>query len=280
MTKPSFEGLTVAAFESRMATEMAGLISRYGGKPVMAPALREIPIEDNSAALQFGTDLCNGRVDILILLTGVGTKSLIDLLEPKHGREAMITALNHIVLVARGPKPTAALKALGLTPTLTVPEPNTWHDLLTALDAYRPVNGLRVAVQEYGASNPDLLEALTQRGAHVTAVPIYRWGFPVDTAPLRRLIAEVIRGSVDVMLITNAAQIDHVMELLKQENKVEEFRQACRRMMVGSIGPTVTGRLRDYAWPVDLEPSHPKMGTLVKETSEHAARILEQKRSS
>jgi uroporphyrinogen-III synthase len=117
MTKSSFEGLTVAAFESRMAKEMTRLISRYGGEPLAAPALREIPLEDNSAALQFGTDLCNGRVDILILLTGVGTKTLIDILEPKHGREAMIAALNRTVLVARGPKPTAALKAVGLTPT-------------------------------------------------------------------------------------------------------------------------------------------------------------------
>ncbi|MET0515484.1 MAG: uroporphyrinogen-III synthase [Nitrospiraceae bacterium] len=277
MNKSGFTGLIVAAFESRMATEMTRLIERYGGRALAAPALREIPLEDNSAALRFGARLLTERIDILILLTGVGTKVLFDILQTRHALGDLIAALKNTAIVVRGPKPMAALKELGLTPTLTVPEPNTWYDLLATLDEYRPVRGLRVAVQEYGVSNTELLDALRQRGADVFPVPVYRWALPEDTGPVKRVLESIIAGQADVMLITNAAQIDHVMELLDKEGAVDQFRIACKKMVVASIGPTASDRLHHHDLPVDLEPSHPKMGILVKETSERARTILTSK---
>jgi uroporphyrinogen-III synthase len=277
ITKSTLSGLTVAAFESRMAAEMTRLIERYGGRPLVAPALREIPLDDNSAALKFGVRLTTERIDILILLTGIGTTALFDLLKSRYPWSTIVAALKQTVIVARGPKPAAALKALHLQPTLTVPEPNTWVDLISTLDEYRPVKGLRVAVQEYGVSNPDLLEALKQRGAEVFQVPIYKWALPEDLAPLRGLLNRIIRGDVQVLLITNAAQADHVMQILEQDGTTEAFRAALKKMVVGSVGPTATERLRQHGWPIDLEPSHPKMGILVKETAERAPLLLQAK---
>jgi uroporphyrinogen-III synthase len=273
-----FNGLTVAAFESRMAVEIARLIERHGGVPLVTPALREIPLDDNSAALKFGVQLTTERVDMLILLTGVGTTTLFDLLKTRYPWPSIVAALKQTALVARGPKPVAALKAFGLQPTLTVPEPNTWVDLVSTLDEYRPVKGLRVAVQEYGTPNPDLLEALKQRGAEVFQVPIYRWALPEDLRPLRQALDEVIAGKVPVLLITNAAQLDHVMQVLEEDGKVVPFRAALRKTVVASIGPTASERLRHFDLPIDFEPSHPKMGILVKETGEQAHKLLEMKR--
>lgn len=279
MTTAGFNGLAVAAFESRMAAEIARLIERHGGVPLVTPALREIPLDDNSAALKFGVQLTTERVDMLILLTGVGTTALFDLLKTRYPWPSIVEALKQTALVARGPKPVAALKALGLQPTLTVPEPNTWIDLVSTLDEYRPVKGLRVAVQEYGVSNPDLLEALKQRGAEVFQVPIYRWALPEDLGLLRQALDKVIAGEVPLLLITNAAQVDHVMQVLEKDGKVEPFRTALKKMVVASIGPTASECLRHHEWPIDFEPSHPKMGVLVKELSEQAARLLLSKRS-
>jgi uroporphyrinogen-III synthase len=280
MATIGFNGLTVAAFESRMAAEITRLIERHGGNPLVTPALREIPLDDNSAALKFGVKLTTERVDLLILLTGVGTTALFDLLKTRFPWSSIAAALKQTALVARGPKPVAALKAFGLQPTLTVPEPNTWIEVVSTLDEYRPVKGLRVAVQEYGTSNPDLLEALQQRGAEVFQVPIYRWALPENLEPLRQALDEVIAGKVPVLLITNAAQVDHVMEVLGKDGKLEPFRAALKKMVVASIGPTASERLRHYEWPIDLEPSHPKMGILVKETSEQIHALLHQKQSA
>jgi uroporphyrinogen-III synthase len=227
--------------------------------------------------LRFGARLIDGQVDTLILMTGIGTTILFDILRSRHPMSSIMTGLKETVIVARGPKPVAALKPLGITPTLTVPEPNTWIEVVSTLDEYRPVKGLRVAVQEYGTSNPDLLEALRQRGAEVFPVPIYRWALPEDIGPLKQVLGEIIAGNIQVMLVTNAAQIDHVMQLLEQDGTTAQFKEACKKMVVASIGPTASERLRHYDLPIDFEPSHPKMGILVKECSERAHAILEQK---
>ena len=261
-----------------MAVEIVRLIERYGGRPLVAPALREVPLDDNSAVLEFGNRLTTGRIDVLILLTGVGTTALFDLLKTLFSQSSILEALKQTIIVARGPKSAAALKSLGLSPTVTVPEPNTWVDVIHALDARGPMKGFRLAVQEYGVSNPELLEALTQRGADVFPVPIYKWALPDNLEPLRQVLDKIIAGEVAVMLITNAAQVDHVMRVLGQDGKVERWREALRKVVVASIGPTTSERLRHHGWPVDLEPSHPKMGILVKEAAELASSILPRRR--
>ncbi|MCI0427165.1 MAG: uroporphyrinogen-III synthase, partial [Nitrospiraceae bacterium] len=130
----------------------------------------------------------------------------------------------------------------------------------------------------YGVSNPDFLAALRERGAQITPVPIYKWALPENITPLREVLGEIIAGNIQVMLVTNAAQIDHVMQLLEQEGTTAQFKEACRKMVVASIGPTASERLRSYDLPVDLEPSHGKIGILVKETSEQAHALLIPKR--
>ena len=282
MAKTGFNGLSVAAFESRMGVEMARLIERHGGKPLVAPSMREIPLEENPQALAFGEQLVARQFDLLILMTGVGTKSLVGVLQTKFTLESIKEALTQITLVARGPKPVAALKELGLVPQVSVHEPNTWRDILKALEAFKPdgINGLRIAVQEYGVSNPDLLAALQNQGAVVTQVPVYRWALPEDTEPLRKVLDAILANHADVMLITNAVQVEHIMKLLEQSHQVDQFRKSVGNMMVASIGEIATERLNQYKLLVDLEPSHSKMGILVKEVSECAHDRLRQKRAS
>jgi uroporphyrinogen-III synthase len=271
-----FHGLRVLSFESRMATDMARLIRRHGGEPVVVPALREIPIplQDNGAVFRFGVKLILHQVDIVILMTGVGTKALFEVLQTRYPLAEIIEALKKTIVVTRGPKPLAVLKAMGVEANITVPEPNTWHDVIATLDYYRPVQGLKIAIQEYGVSKPEMIEDLKKRGAEVFSVPVYRWALPEDTGPLEAAIGDVFNGALDAMVVTNAAQIDHVMHLAERGNRAQPFRDACKNLVVASIGPTASESLKHHDLPIDFEPSHPKMGILVKEFSEqiHALR--------
>lgn len=286
ISKSDFSGLTVVAFESRLAEEMARLISRYGGQPLVAPSMREIPLEDNREALEFGDRLLAGQFDLVILLTGVGTRTMVEVLKTRHSLEAIKAALARTTLVARGPKPIAALKELGLTADIAVPEPNTWRDIVTELDARqakdpaKTLKGCRIAVQEYGVTNAELLQALRDRGAVVARVPVYRWALPEETGPLEQAVAAIVAGRVDVVLFTNAVQVDHVLEIADRSRAVEQFRQAMQGVVVASIGEIASERLRSHGLPVDLEPSHSKMGILVKEASERATAILHAKRGT
>ena len=274
-----FAGMTVVAFESRMAEHMATLIARHGGNPMVAPSMREIPLENNTEALDFAKHLMAGAVDLLILLTGVGTRTLVDVWKTEFPLEAIRQALTKTTLVCRGPKPIAALKELGLKPQITVPEPNTWRDILRTLDDRKPegLSGLRIAIQEYGTANPDLAQGLIERGAVVRSVAVYRWALPDDVEPLKRALRAIVDGKASVVLFTSAAQVDHVVQLLDVTDELAAFRDALGKTMIASIGPITSQRLRHHDLPVDFEPSHAKMGVLVKEASERAAEILTHK---
>ena len=279
MATPSFNGLKVLVLESRRSKEMAALVTTYGGRPVAAPAMREIPLDSNPEALAFTDGLLAGRFDIVILLTGVGTRALLSVADTKHPREGFVAALAKTRVVPRGPKPLAVLRELGITPWVMVPEPNTWRELLDTLDATKEsLRGKRVAVQEYGKANPELLEGLETRGAEVTRVPVYRWALPEDIAPLQAAATAVARGELDVVLFTTSAQILHLQQVAEAEGQLDALRAGLRRMVVASIGPTTSEELRHEGIDIDLEASHPKMGFLVREAAENAANILRTKR--
>ncbi len=274
-----FGGLRVVAFESRLAEQMTQLIERHGGRPIVAPSMREVPLERNSDVLRFGERLLAGEFAMVILLTGVGTRFMLKVLDTRWPREQTLAALGRTILVVRGPKPLAVLRENGMQPTIAVPEPNTWRDLLKALDGMGPpLKGMSVAVQEYGVSNVELLDAIRDRRAIVTRVPVYQWMLPEDTGPLTDAVRTILRGEADVVLFTNAVQVDHVMQVAEEEGGADRLRQAMGRVVVSAVGPIVAERLHSHQLPVDFEPSHPKMGIQVKETSERAADVLLRKR--
>ena len=68
---PSFAGRRVVTFESRLSGVLADLIVKYGGIPIEAPALREIPLGANAEALDFADRLMDGRFDIVISNAGI-----------------------------------------------------------------------------------------------------------------------------------------------------------------------------------------------------------------
>ena len=161
--KNGLAGLRILCLESRRGQEMAKLISNYGGEAIVAPSMQEVTLKDNPEALNFARKLTEGGFDMVIFLTGVGTRALVRLVEAHDLRQKFVEALKRVKVVARGPKPVAALAELGVPVTVAVPEPNTWREVLGALDARAasmPLKGSRVAVQEYGATNPELLDGL------------------------------------------------------------------------------------------------------------------------
>jgi uroporphyrinogen-III synthase len=166
MATAGFAGLRVLALESRRAPEIAKLIRASGGEPTVAPAMREIPLESNQKALDFAARLLAGGFDLAIFLTGVGIRRLAEIVETQYDRSRFVEALRSIKVASRGPKPNAALRELGVPITITAPEPCTWRELIVAIDsAFGPsLRGMRAAVQEYGATNPELLAALAERG--------------------------------------------------------------------------------------------------------------------
>lgn len=281
-SRGTLTGLRVLSLESRRAAEMAKLIANFGGEAMVAPSMREVPLESNTEAVAFARSLAAGGFDMAIFLTGVGTRALARVVATVYPMEQFAAALRKIPIVARGPKPVAALKELGVEATVSAPEPSTWRDLLHALDQKSEtlaLRGRRVALQEYGKSNPELMQGLAERGATVTRVPVYQWALPEDIAPLRAAIEAMAHGEVDLVLFTTSVQVIHLMEIAGSMGVSEKLREGLARMVIGSIGPVTSDELREHGFTPDFEPTHPKMGFLVNEAAERGRELLEKKRS-
>ena len=281
MAHANFDGLRVLSLESRRATEVAKLIRTYDGEPLVVPAMRELPLESNRAALRFAERLMNGEIDLVIFLTGVGLRAMLDIVATKHDRETFLSALRKVKVAARGPKPVAALREHRVPIQATAAEPATWRELMSAIDAEfgDSLISMHVAVQEYGASNPELLSELTARCGEVVKVPVYQWGLPEDLRPLRECVQGIVTGNVDVVLFMTAVQVIHLFQVAEQMNFRTELSDGLLRVVVVSIGPTTSEELLHCGITPDFEPSRPKMGFLVNEAAQYAGKILERKKS-
>jgi uroporphyrinogen-III synthase len=277
--------LRVCSFESRKQDEMRALIERHGGIATIAPSMREVPLENNLAAIQCLTSLRLTEFDAIIFMTGVGARVLLEIAETQMPRAEFFEALQGICVVTRGPKPTAVLREWGVKIDHRVPEPNTWREILAVVDSGlnfpcpsppewnlmdQPLHKRMIAIQEYGLPSTELYSELQARGATVVPVPVYRWELPTDTAPLEAAIQATVAKEFDVLLFTSAQQIRNLLEVAERLQLRDPFLDATRRCFVASIGPTCSDALRDAGLDIDLEPSHPHMGHLVRESLSRA----------
>jgi uroporphyrinogen-III synthase len=268
-------GLTVVSFEARRADELATLLGRHGATVVRAPALREAPLPAGREPVELARVLEAGAVDAVVFLTGVGTRALAYVLAGPCPRFREL--LGGTRVVARGPKPLAALRELGVPGAHAVADPFTWREVLAVVEGLGlPANAL-VAVQEYGAPAAALAGALVARGFRVLRVPVYRWALPEDTRPLRAAAATITHGAADVAVFTNSAQVEH---LFRVSNDQARLRTGFARTVVASVGPVTSESLEAHGVPADLEASPPKMGPLVALLADRARTVLATKRPS
>ena len=272
-----FDGMNVAAFESRRALEIGRLIEKHGGVAHVSPSMQEVPLEKNKPAVDFAYRLITGEIDIVIFLTGVGFRYLLETVSRNLETSSYLHALEDITTVARGPKPVAAMREAGIEPTIRADEPNTWREILTALDQQTSLANQTVGLQEYGTTNPSLVAGLEARGATVISVPVYRWKLPDDQKPLENNLQAIANGEREVLLFTSAHQVTNVITVCQQLGLEKELQQQLPQLVVASIGPTTSEALRQHHFPVDLEPNHAKMGGLVSAAAERCHPILERK---
>ncbi|MDQ2844336.1 MAG: uroporphyrinogen-III synthase [Acidobacteriota bacterium] len=281
MPHASFDGLRVLSLESRRAREVEKLIQTYGGDPLVVPVMREIPLSSNSVCIEFGRRLLAGEFDLIVFLTGVGVSKMMEILLTQFEAQAVLEALRRCEIVVRGIKPLGALRELKIASTVATPEPSTWREVVAEMDKVYGdrLSGMSIVVQEYGATNPELIAELVQRSGSVIKVPVYQWGLPTDLKPLYACIREIIDGEIDVVLFMTAVQAIHLFQVATEMNLADEMREAFNSIAVVSVGPTTTEELLHYRVQPDFEPSRPRMGYMVNEAAQYAGKVLAAKRT-
>jgi uroporphyrinogen-III synthase len=280
MASANFNGLRVLSLESRRAVEVGKLIRTYGGEPLTAPAMREIPMGSRGPAIEFAEALMAGAYDLVIFTTGVGVRTLVKTVSEHIDRDRFLSALRSTKIAARGPKSSSALREFDVPIAVVAPEPFTWRVLMQAIEEKfgSALTGMNIAVQEYGTSNPELLTALAEKSVSITRVLVYQWALPEDVQPLREAVIALAHGHVDVVLFMNAGQVAHLFLMAERMGYADSLYEGFRSTVIASIGPSTTEGLSMYRLTPDFEPSQSKMGFLIKEVAENAGDLLEHKR--
>ena len=272
----SFAGLRVLSLESRRSAEIELLIRKQEGKAFVAPSVRERAVDDNADAFRLLELLERKAFDLLILMTGVGLTFWRDVVASRFSSERADEALRNTPLLVRGPKPTAVLRASGLVPAVTVPEPNTWREIVQLLGTRAE---RKLAIQEYGKPNPEFVEALRAFGASVETFTLYRWELPEDLTPLREAVQRLARRQVDVVLFTSSIQAEHLFAIAREQDLEQEVKSALKQhVAIASIGPIMNETLTELSLFADIVPASPKMGPLVYSAAAEAAAAIKRKR--
>ncbi|MDE2688146.1 MAG: uroporphyrinogen-III synthase [Chloroflexota bacterium] len=266
------DGMRVATLEARMTGALASMISKRGGKPVCAPALREAPLDCADDVRYLLDKLAGNSIDVVVFQTGVGARALFAEADRQSRLDELLDALRGITTVCRGPKPTAALRQAKVQVSAGIAAPYTTKELLDALIDL-PVRGKRLMALQYGERNAALMSALRDECETADELCLYEWQLPDDTTPMASLIDELLDGTMDVIAFTSQVQIRHLYQVAAANDVPQsELSNALNeRTIVCAVGPTCAAALADVGVATDTQPEYPKMGHMVNALAEYVS---------
>jgi uroporphyrinogen-III synthase len=251
-------GFTVAVTTDRRHDELAGLLERRGARVVVAPALRVVPLADD-AELRAATVTCvDNPLDVVVATTAIGLRGWVAAAGGWGLADALRGRLAAAHVVVRG-----SARAAGRVADRVVDSADAVQEYLTA----RGVAGQRIAVQSHGEPQPDLCAALRTAGADVLEIPVYRWGPPIDPAPLRRLVDLIGGRLVDAVTFTSAPAADSLLDA-GGPDVLARLRDG---VTAACVGPLAAAPLVARAVPV-VVPPRPRLADLVRNLADELRR--------
>ncbi|WP_116453520.1 uroporphyrinogen-III synthase [Blastococcus litoris] len=261
---PPLAGYTVAVTAARRKEELGALLDRRGARVVHAPAIRIVPLADDTELVAATREVLARPVDLVIATTGVGFRGWLEAAEAWD--LPLVEHLAEARVLARGPKARGAIRGGGLVDAWS-PESESSAEVLSHLlsGAEGPLEGRRIAVQLHGDPLPDLVAGLRDAGADVLTVPVYRWVLPEDVTPVRRLVSAVVAGAVDAVTFTSAPAAASLLRVADELGLRTDLVAAMNeRVLAVAVGP-VTAAPLDAAGIPSRQPGRARLGALARE---------------
>ncbi|WP_370946859.1 uroporphyrinogen-III synthase [Amycolatopsis sp. cg5] len=259
-------GFSVGITAARRADELGALLVRKGATVRYGPAIRIVPLSDDTELHAATARLLAERLDAVVATTGIGFRGWIEAAEGWGIGEALLDRLAHASVLARGPKAKGAIRAAGLSEDYS-PASESNAELLQHLLA-SGVDGQRIAVQLHGEPLPYFVDSLRDAGAEVIEIPVYRWVGPADPGPLDKLLDAVLDGSIDAMPFTSAPAVASMLATAKRTARLPGLVDALtRRVVVACVGPITAAPLAALGIPT-VQPERARIGALARTVSQ------------
>ncbi|MFJ9748365.1 uroporphyrinogen-III synthase [Streptomyces chartreusis] len=255
-------GFTVGVTAARRADELGALLQRRGSVVVHAPALRIVPLADDSELLAATKEIIQRTPDVVVATTAIGFRGWIEAADGWGLGEDLLERLRGVELLARGPKVKGAVRAAGLTEEWS-PSSESMAEVLDRL-LEEGVEGRRIAVQLHGEPLPGFVESLRAGGAEVLGVPVYRWLPPEDIGPVDRLLDASVSRGLDAVTFTSAPAAASLLSRAEERGLLPELLAAFAHDVVPAcVGPVTALPLQ--ALGVDtVQPERFRLGPLVQ----------------
>ena len=266
-------GLVVGVPAARRAAETASLVERWGGTPLVGPAVEEIPVGDDES-LRAATEAVVAQPPAWsVHLSGVGTRRWFEQAEEWGLLPSLLDALGAAGVIPRGPKAERVLRAQHLQPAWT-PEGETSAEIAAWLSA-RVQAGESVVIQRHGEPSAALSASLEAAGARLIEIVTYRWAIPGDRGPAEDLVRALAGGGVHALLITSAPQARHLFVLARGLGLGHELGRALgSRVFVGAVGSVAAEGLRAEGVEPDLIAPQARLGSLVRSLAGAREQVL------
>ncbi|MEV0970584.1 uroporphyrinogen-III synthase [Microtetraspora glauca] len=260
-------GFTIGVTATRRREEFSALLERRGARVVQAPAIRLVPVAEDTELLAATRECLAAPVDEVVVTTGVGFRGWMAAAEGWGLSSEIVARLSRARLLPRGPKARGAVRAAGLADHWTPPTESCEEVKQYLLG--QDLRGRRVAVQLHGEPLTDFVEALRAAGAQVIEVPVYRWLPYRDPSPLRRLVTQAISGSVDAVAFTSAPAVLAMLNAARAEGLEDALIAAFRGPVVAAcVGSVTAAPLTERGVPV-IQPDRSRLGALARTLARH-----------
>lgn len=268
-------GFTIGITAARRADEFATLLARRGATIVSAPAIRIIPLSDDTELERVTRQIVSDPPQITVATTGIGFRGWMEAAEGWNLADGLRDALGRTRVLARGPKAKGAIRAAELREEWS-PSSESSAEVLDHLLG-EGVEGVTIAVQLHGATTewepiPDFCEVLRCAGATVIPVPVYRWTPPDDRSPMDRLLDLTISGGLDCVTFTSAPAVASMLMRAKETGQLDPLLYALRgRVMAACVGPITAAPLEELGVPTTM-PGRARLGALARHVAEELPR--------
>lgn len=255
-------GFTVGVTAARRADELGALLQRRGATVVHAPALRIVPLADDSELLDATKELVANAPDVVVATTAIGFRGWVEAADGWGLGEELLARLRGVELLARGPKVKGAIRAQGLTEEWSPSSESMAEVLDRLLD--EGVDGRRVAVQLHGEPLPGFVELLRAAGAEVIPVPVYRWMPPEDIGPVDRLLDAALTRGLDALTFTSAPAAASLLSRAEDRGLHAELLAALHHdVLPACVGPVTALPLQAHGIDT-VQPERFRLGPLVQ----------------